>query len=48
MVDIRVFEYNMSSKTKAVVEDSEESSEKVLYFWSKTDKDTARKTTERA
>jgi hypothetical protein len=28
-----------------MMEDSDESSEKVLHFWSKTDKETVRKTT---
>ncbi len=48
MIDIRVSEYNMSSKTKPSMEDSDSSSEKVLHFWSKTDAKTARKTNERA
>mgnify|MGYP000448174868 CR=1 FL=1 len=48
MLDIRVFEHIMSSKTKPAMEDSDSSSEKVLHFWSKTDADTARKTNERA
>lgn len=40
--------YNMVSKTKAVGNNNEGSDEKILYFYSKTDIETARKSNKQA